>query len=363
MVAYLLLFLFNVITIPLVSANQKKIYLILNGIILWIIMGLRGLSVGSDTPSYVLIYNNIENIVIPHKFINWFFPKNARFENGYLVFNRILHSINSNPRFLLVVYTLICIGCLFFMINKLNINPIIGVISYEAIFMPFMMSGIRQAMAISFCMVAFVFAVEKKLGYFLLFNYLAISMHVTASVFLIVYLLNYIGNGSMKSKFIIGGILIAIFVSFDNIYYRLSLSNDEMQSFLSNGQSSGGTTNVILTISISILVFIFAVYLGKEYKDLLTNKIQLKSYDLSKYLVLFIILFMLISLRSSQLSRIALYFEIGLIVLLSTMYSILRHNKSVIMPFLLITSLFSYFIVIQLVRPEWSAIVPYVFIN
>lgn len=362
MAAYLLLFLFNIITLPLVNINQKRIYLTLNGIVLWLIMGLRGFYVGADTPSYVSVYNNIENIIIPHKFVNWFFPKNTRFENGYLIFNKVLHLINSDPRFLLIIYTLICVICLLFMIDKLSINPIIGIIAYEAILMPFMMNGIRQAIAISLCMVAFVFAVEKKLGYFLLFNYLAISMHATAFMFLIVYLLNYIGN-DMKSKVIISGIIIAIFVSFDDIYYHLSLSNDEMQSFLPNGQSSSGATNIILTVFVSMLVLIVSNYLGKKYRNLVFNKIQIKSYIFSKYLVLFIALFMIIALRSSQLSRIALYFEIGLIILLSSIYSILRHNKSIIMSSLLIVALFSYFIVIQLVRPEWSAIVPYVFIN
>lgn len=362
MAEYLLLFLLNIITLPLVNINYKKVYLYLNGIVLWMIMGLRGFFIGSDTPSYVSIYNNIENMNIPHSFINWFFPKNARFENGYLIFNKFLHSINPNPRFLLVIYTFICVLCLIFMINKLNINPAIGIIAYESLLMPFMMSGIRQAMAISFCMVAFVFAVEKRPGYFLLFNYLAISMHATAFVFLIIYLLNYIGNG-MKSKTIIGGIIITIFVSFDDIYYRLSLFSDEMQSFLANSQTGSGTTNIILTVFISMLVLIFSSYLGKKYKNLVFNKIQIKSYIFSKYLVSFIALFMIIALRSSQLSRIALYFEIGLIILLSSIYSILRHNKSIIMSSLLIVALFSYFIVIQLVRPEWSAIVPYVFIN
>lgn len=362
MTTYVFLFLFNMATLPLVSANQKKIFLFLNGLAIWMVMGLRGIYVGSDTPSYVSIYNNIENINIPHNFINWFFPKNTRFENGYLIFNKFLHSINPNPRLLLVIYTFICVLCLIFMINKLNINPAIGIIAYESLLMPFMMSGIRQAMAISFCMVAFVFAVEKKLGYFLLFNYLAISMHATAFVFLIVYLLNYIGNG-IKSKVIIGGIIITIFISFDNIYYHFSLSNDEMQSFLPNGQGNSGSTNVILTVLISMLVLMVSSYLEKKYKDLLINKVQIKSYTFSRYLILFTILFMIISLRSSQLSRIALYFEIGLIVLVGSIYSILRHNKSIIMSSLLVVALFSYFIVIQLVRPEWSAIVPYVFIN
>lgn len=362
MAAYLFLFLFNVITLPFVSINQKKIYLVLNGIVLWMIMGLRGFYVGADTPSYILIYNNIENVIIPHNFVNWFFPKNTRFENGYLIFNKFLHFISSDPRFLLITYTLICVGCLLFMICKLSIDPSIGIIAYETILMPFMMSGVRQALAISFCMVALVFAIEKKLGYFLLFNYLAISMHVTAVVFLIVYLLNYIGNGG-KSKLIVGGIVATILISFDDIYYHLSLSSEEMQSFLPNGQGSSGIINVILTVILSILILVFSSYLVSESKNLLINESQLKPYIFSRYFVLFIILFMLISLRSSQLSRIALYFEIGLIILLSIIYSILRHNKNVVMSSLLIIALFSYFVVIQLVRPEWSAIVPYVFIN
>lgn len=63
------------------------------------VMGLRGIYVGADTISYVSTYCSIGNTVIPHNFINRFFPQNVRFENGYLVLNKLLYSINPNPRF------------------------------------------------------------------------------------------------------------------------------------------------------------------------------------------------------------------------------------------------------------------------
>lgn len=362
MTAYFLLFLFNVITLPFVSSNHKKIYLILNGFFLWVIMGLRGLSVGSDTPSYVSIYQNINSMYIPHSFINWFFPQNVRFENGYLIFNKLLYSINPNPRFLLVVYTFICIICLLFMIDKLNISPEIGIISYEAIFMPFMMSGIRQAMAISFCMVAFVFVVKKDPWLFLLFNYLALSMHVTACVFLLTYLFNFFRKG-VKSKTIVVGLMIAIFIGFDEIYSKLSVSSHEMQSFLVSSQGNNGLVNVILTVILSATILIWSGLLVRMNKEYINDEAQLRSYTFSKYLVWFIVLFMLISLRSSQLSRVALYFELGLIVLLGIIYSIFRNRHDAIMQVILIMALICYFVVIQTFRPEWSYIVPYIFIK
>lgn len=325
-------------------------------------MGLRGLTVGADTLSYVSIYQNVSNMYIPHNFINCFFPKNVRFENGYLIFNKVLNSINPNPRFFLIVYTLICVVCLLFMIDELNISPEIGIMSYEAIFMPFMMNGVRQAMAISFCMVAMVFAVKKRPWYFLLFNYLALTMHVSAYVFLVTYLFNFLGK-DVKSRALIGGSMIAFFVWFDEIYSRLSANSDEMQSFAPGKQGSNGLINVILMICVSAIILILSRLIISKSKKSIKDDVQLRSYDLSKYLVWLIMLFMLISLRSSQLSRVALYFELSLIILLGIMQTIFRSKHDAIMQIILIMSIICYFVVIQIFRPEWSSIVPYVFIK
>lgn len=270
------------------------------------VMGLRGIYVGADTISYVSTYCSIGNTVIPHNFINWFFPQNVRFENGYLVLNKLLYSINPNPRFFLIIYSLICIACLLFMINKLKIDPIIGIVTYESMFMPFMMSGVRQALAISFCMVAFVFAVNRSLLKFLLFTYFALSMHVTAIVFLSVYLFKYFKD-NQKMYVITFGIFVILIYEFENIFSSLSATITEADTYSSfvQGNNTLGWTNIIMSVAVIFLILFLNHQIGPNGVFFKENS-SLRHF--SVYMLLFTAGFYVVSLKFSQISRISLYF-------------------------------------------------------
>ena len=180
MQTYILLFLFNLITIPVYLANHKS-YLTMNIIPLWIIMAFRGIRVGNDTISYSNIFYQADITKIPMHFVNWFAPvHDARFENGFLILCKAVYNISPNFRLMLVTTTTIMLSCLVFFMVKLNVNYVIGFLTYESLFMPFSMNAMRQALAISLCLVAFVYLMQNRIVFFLLFNFLAITMHVTA---------------------------------------------------------------------------------------------------------------------------------------------------------------------------------------
>lgn len=356
MTTYVFLFLFNMVTLPLVSANQKKIFLFLNGLAIWMVMGLRGIYVGADTISYVSTYCSIGNTVIPHNFINWFFPQNVRFENGYLVLNKLLYSINPNPRFFLIIYSLICVACLLFMINKLKIDPIIGIVTYESMFMPFMMSGVRQALAISFCMVAFVFAVNRSLLKFLLFTYFALSMHVTAIVFLSVYLFKYFKD-NQKMYVITFGIFGILIYEFENIFSSLSATVTETDTYSSfvQGNNTLGWTNIIMSVAVIFLILFLNHQIGPNGVFFKENS-SLRHF--SVYMLLFAAGFYLVSLKFSQISRISLYFLIGYYPILTNIFQ--KKNINILFKSMILIFLIAYFFVIQIFRPEWNGIIPYV---
>lgn len=352
MAIYLILFGLNLVTIPFFYYS-KKIYLAINITLLWLLMAFRSFSVGSDTISYVQIYKQTPITYIPNNFINWFFPANgARFENGYLLLNKILYSINEDPRFLIIVTSTIYISCLIFMLSRLHLNYVTGIVSFETLgFMAFLMSGIRQGLACSLCMVAFVYAVEKKPIKFLLFNYLALSMHVSATIFLIVYLFNFLKNNKRNNVLIVMSSLILIFF-FDDLYSGLSSNSNELSNFsLSNSQNAGGFLNVI----ISTFIILFILILGKYY----LKKDITKSYLFSNYMLIYGIVFLIISIRSTQISRVALYFEIGYFAIISDIFKHMEKRKQILGCILVLIAMTCYFVVIQLFRPEWSGIIPY----
>ena len=354
MLIYYLLFAFNIITIP-INKYSSKIYWYLNAILIWFIMAFKSLNVGADTPSYVSIYKNASTIIIPKNFINWFFPANgARFENGYLVYNRLLSSINSNPQFLFIVSASIFIICLAFMVKSLHLNTIVSILVFECLgFFSFFMNALRQGLACSLCMVAFVFAVKRRPVKFLLFYYLALSMHSSAIIFAVVYLINFLRDDFKSSILVMLASLVFLF-SFDNIFAQVAMNSEEMSNFNLSTENSGGIVNVSLSVLMIIIVLVAMHYIN-------IPEMYSKVYIFSKYMLYGAILYYLISLRSTQISRIAMYFKIGFFPLLSYLFDYSSKEIRTIIQFIIILVLITYILVIFVFRPEWTRVVPYSF--
>lgn len=356
MLAYTLLFIFNIVTVPIYLLKHRN-YLIINVIPLWIMMAFRGITVGSDTPVYKNIFNQSELTEIPMNFVNWLFPiHEARFENGFLLLEKTVYKISPDFRFMLIITTTIMLCCLIFFIVRLKVNYIIAILVYESMFMPFFMNSMRQALAISFCMVAFVFLMENRIGYFLIFNFLAITMHATAWLFLLTLIYKYLKQG-WKSKVLLILLTMIISFSFETIYGRVAEISEEANTFSGSviNNNTNGFLNIIFSVSLAILVYIWFYHYTRVFKiekeGLVTN---------TKLLLLTVIAFYIVALKFSQLSRIAIYFTIGYYPALSLLAGgiDLKKSRNVIC-IIVCTFLIAYFVFIQTFRPEWSNIVPY----
>lgn len=355
---YILLFLFNLITIPFYMSNHK-LYLFLNIIPVWALMAFRSVNVGSDTLAYSDVFYQSNILEIPMHFLNWLAPVNqARFENGFLFLCKIVYNISPDFRLMLEVTATIMISCFLFFIMKLNINYIIGILVYESMFMPFSMNVMRQALALSLCMVAFVYLMQNQVGAFCLFNFLAITMHVTAWFFLFILVYKYIKKG-WKSGILIIVFMLTVSIFFDKIYDKISGISNEANSFsnLVANNNMNGLLNICYSISIMILVLIWLKHYIK-----VTNLDKNKLIRNAQLMLLTAIMFYILALKFSQISRIAFFFMIGYYPILSVLaggYN-MKNNRRI--AFIIICAyLIINFIFIQSFRPEWSNIVPYNF--
>lgn len=360
MLIYILLFTFNLITIPIYLVKSKA-YLIINLIPLWILMSFRDVSVGADTISYYNIFYQSEINRIPMSFVNWLAPiHDARFENGFLLLNKLVYAISPNFRLLLIVTVSIMLSCLAFFIVELNINYIIGILTYESMLMPFYMNAMRQALAISLCMVAFVFLIKDKIGLFLVFNYLAITMHVTAWVFLITLVYKYIKKEWKGNAILIACILI-VSLFFEKIYNNIASISDEANSF--SNTVAHNSLNGSLNIAYSTILIIVVVVWLRHYSGKLNEIRDYSVINSARLLLLTAAAFYLLALNFSQISRIAMFFIIGYLPVLSFLgggFNVQRKRNIAFAG--ICTYLIISFIVIQTIRPEWSGITPYVFL-
>lgn len=355
MIPYIFLIIFTLTFIPLCRYNSK-LYLYINYIIICLFMALRSPTVGSDTLSYRSFFYNSNMTDLPNNFINWILPlNNQRFETGFILLNKLIYNISPNFQFELFVTAFIISTCFIFFIKQLNCDYPLSFLIFICLgFLANSMNLMRQSLAWAFTLVAFVFVVKRKFFPFIIFVVLAGSMQVTGFLFLPVYFLSYC-KLNYRSLFLIaigGGV---VFFDFEKIFGSISKFSTEVQTFSSSINNGDGHLNLILNL------FIFGIVFFCSYR-LLELSLKDKENLLVKnsiYLSLLAIACIVISFKFSQIFRIVMYFASCEFILIT--YIVNKFNNKFLFKAIIITALICYFIIIQMIRPEWSYIIPYLF--
>ena len=160
---YLALFLIIIMTYPVIKYN-KNLYLIINSICIFIVVALRNSSVGADTIPYKNFFESINLQNLPSNFIKWLAHlHDQRFETGFMLYNKILYSINLNFQYELIITSLLIITCYVFFWVRLEVNYFWGFLTYLSLgFFANSMNLLRQSIAWALLLVAFVYCIEKK---------------------------------------------------------------------------------------------------------------------------------------------------------------------------------------------------------
>ena len=138
---------------PAKNKASKKWFLVLSFLLLTIVSGIRGYSVGADTPVYVWWFKNIGQIPV----------FNGRFEPGFTMYLKLLHKISKSPTFLLFVSSIVSVGTYSVFAYRYSKKPTISVLLYVLLGAYFsQMNTMRQAIALSITMWAFMFIMDDR---------------------------------------------------------------------------------------------------------------------------------------------------------------------------------------------------------
>lgn len=190
MMMHVLLLLFLVLTeiffyfLAYKSEQRKRKHkVIIMGLIIFLFAALRATDVGIDVPGYVqnyisLRYETYEDILV---------IKSDR-DPVFSIFSKFLGSIIPDPQFLLVVVGAIVA----FAFSYLVYHQKGDVLTLFVLFIgfrlyAFTLTGLRQAIALAFCWIAFVMLQKKKTVAFIVLTLIASLFHASAVVFLITW--------------------------------------------------------------------------------------------------------------------------------------------------------------------------------
>lgn len=242
--------------------KKRKIYfVILCGVIIALIMGLRSVNVGSrDTNYYYKLYDGVARF----SNLQAFFKYHDIFDNGFFLSEGLFYLATyycakafPEPQIFIFLTSAFITFSVMFFIYKHSKDVMLSTVLYICLgLMTFNMNGMRQALALSICLFGYDFAKRKKLFPFVCIIILAMLVHKTAIFFLVVY---FIALLKCNIKHIaIFTIAIVLFVVFANRFVEIFDSIVDENYSESSGFESGG----YVTVLIYILTLIFAVLFG-----------------------------------------------------------------------------------------------------
>lgn len=313
---------FKILT-PNISTNksQKRIYMVLCFLSVLFFVGLRSINTGSiDTQTYCRMFDTasstsgfIDFLTIREISIEEYLYK----EGNFYLLVWLISRFTDNEQIFLVVIAAIMTVCVFRFMSKHSEDFMLSCIIYICLgSMTFSMNGMRQALAMSICLLAYDFAVKKKIVPFLLIVLLAMTFHVSAFIFLLAYPLSNFSKLHLVPLLIGGGLFIALSSSLASIYDSLV----EKDYAVRDSIEGGGFVTVAIYLLVLILTMLF-------YKNLATEN------GIEPLFALCFVGLVIFSTRyfSTQIfERISYYFYYSVILLIPKLSHIFKEKDRLI---------------------------------
>ena len=309
MTAYYLLILFIflaagiIYSLPIKTTSKNLAFTRIVFIYIYFFCVLRSFSVGIDIPGYIRMYDETANVA----WDNWDY---VYFENGYITLMKICNYIGLSARgFFYVIYAII-LWPIYYVIRKYSIFPLLSVLLYITfLYFVFDLTGLRQAVGMSICLLAFTFLINNSWRNCMLFyalTALAITFHISAAVFLPAYFLARLNlNKRIIIFFIVAFVLCYVF------------NRIGVQTFLGHGEREHYQYDDDLRLGLSLVIyFLFALF------GIWTNNNLCKSFTYLRHLNGVCTLMIMAGIAASFLFN-------GSILLRSTMYYLLVFILSV----------------------------------
>ena len=239
--------------------KQRKLLFILGCVGLWLFVGLRSNYTGADTIGYVRNFQNIVNI-------KWDGISEAYTKDyGFYYFVKLIRSVTDSViAFKLITAFVSLIGVFVLCWNNTK-RPVLALYFYVTIGnLFFVMTGMRQAIAMSLCMLAINYVQKRKIIPFVLLVLLAAQFHHSAYIFLPMYFLGTRRVDTLNMLVTIG-VTAAAYFSYEKLLGVVAETlNYEAYGVLNAG--NGGIFFVILLVVLVLALLTKANWM-KEIKE------------------------------------------------------------------------------------------------
>lgn len=298
MFAYVFLFFLLIVLWLLSLSTNKYNCKVFATIIVFSVIGLRGVTVGADT----LVYKNLYES-------NYIWGSN---EFGYTWLTMVCNEAGISFNSFLVIVAVFCAICFYMFVSKYSKDYIYSLIIFVGLgnFTMFM-TGLRQTIAISMITLALLEMMKNKWYLFFPLVLLASTFHYSAIVILPIYLLKFI-KWNRKSILVIAISVWGVLLLFGNEIFAVLNTYFPEQYADSLIIAAGKYSLNFLVIAIEVSIFGFCWFYLRHKNDNDNDAIW-------NILLVFQVLTVGLQLQaqsSLQIARIMYYFDVAKIVLI-----------------------------------------------
>lgn len=330
------------------SENEHNIKYILWFILLTVIAGCRGETVGTDTRGYISIF----------KAHNKLSSGNTDQEILFQYLNKIVGHFTSNPQWIFIVSTGITVFGVLFFIRRNSHNDTMSVFYYIALYYYFLgMNGMRQFIAIGVVLIATEFAKRRKLIPFIILILVAVGFHNTMLLGSVMWFI-YMPNPSFRRMRIILIIMCFIILGFSIVQNLVMKYMSDYSDYISETEKASGIMMPVVYSSIFAIAMFVALF-DKEWAQKPNN---LHLLCISEIAMLWGISPLILTNISTNISqRLGWLFQIYSIVLIPNLLdSTLFKEKLSFYKIVFYAVGLSH--LIYFLSKGWMRVVPYVFL-
>ena len=232
------------------TRKKNKLTLRIFFIGLFLLLALRDITVGKDLKEYKNIFEMCQNQSFRdlHR-LDW--------ELGYTSFNKLIGFISQEYRIFLVItalITLIPIYKLYVQEEKYSFLLIVLFINMPCFLMMF--SGLRQTMAISIGIVAYVLLTQKKYIFSVLCVVLAAYFHISAFVLLLIYPAYFLKIKTKHLLYIVPVMLVIYLFRIPILTFLIGFMPSQYIYFYGEVQETGAIGMMILFLIFFVFAFV-----------------------------------------------------------------------------------------------------------
>lgn len=301
------------------SSRQNELFSYVGWfLLLSIVAGLRGESIGTDTGSYKSLF----------LIINGLKPGWAGQEFLFRILNLFIGIFTDNPQWFIITSSAITtIGVLIFIRHNSKF-PTLSVFLYIALYYYFFsMNGVRQFLAISLILISIEYALSRKIFPYIFWMGLAIGFHTSAILGFVFWFLS--GKSLRRMRvFQLALMLIIIMVGFDYLAPIIANYLPRYTGFLSSTtESSMKKMEPLVYIIIFLGASIVAIF-DKKWRANPRNAMLFYGIEIAA--VWSLATFIIRNLDSNIYGRIGWFFQIIAIALVPNLLdsTLLKENKT-----------------------------------